>query len=101
MVDHTIVQAVYQAASNVDGTSNEAGTNAKEMIMSPEVNDAQGTPISALKQSPIAAESKLQDIQDVSVAETTTNVAESATPNDTTPNTTHVEKEADEMLTSS
>ena len=89
VVDHIIVQAVYQAASNLDGTSNEVETATKEnMMVSSDMNHAQGAPsISTVKQSPISTESVQQDIHGaVSAIDTNSeNVAAITTQHDTKP----------------
>lgn len=87
IVDHTIIQAVYQEASNLDNASDEAGTIAEETITASEANNArQGTPINALTQSPplTTIESSINpSTQGTSDPDTTTNEALIITPNDT------------------
>lgn len=101
MADHTVVQAVYQAASNPGGTiSHEVSANTTEMVESSKVNDLKSTPISAVKQSLITAESVQQDIPEASFVEAATTSSSAiaiSTPqdSDTKPSATHMEKETD------
>ena len=102
MVDHTIVQAVYHAASNLDGRSNVVETSANDLNELSKLNNPQGTPISVLKQSPVSENEK----QDSLGGDTTATVADSTnvaatTANDSRPIAPIIENVADEMLMAS